>query len=426
MDSIANTRTFIGYLIFWIGQLISLLGSSIIHFVIVWWITEVTGSAILLGVANFMGMAPLIVLTPIFGVFIDKWNRKVIIAVADFCQALITFWIIMLFFLGIEAVIPIILINSLRGVCQAFHFPTVKAIIPIMIPKDKLSRMNAIDYLFNGMVNIAGPVIAATLYAFLPIISILWIDIYTFIIAIIPLLIIKIPHINKNKMEEKEFSFSKDFKLGLDGLKKVPGLVILLVLISIINFLGQPFGTLLPLFVSSNHLGDAGDLAVIMALMQTGMIIGAIIASSKKDWRNRVRVISTCISISVIGYILSALSPTGNFILIGVGGMFRAGMVPLINTNFLTIIQLQVPPEKQGKVMSIVVSLAWAVIPLGSLVSGPIAEAIGIVSLYVTFAILQLVTLLIILLFTNVRKVKYETIYEAENKFKNMELEPNE
>jgi len=426
MDSIASDKTFIGYLIFWIGQLFSILGSSIIHFVIVWWITVITGNAVLLGVANFLGMLPLIVLSPIFGVFIDKWNRKVIIAIADFFQALITFWIIMLFFLGIEAVIPIILINSLRGVCQAFHFPTVKAIIPIMVPKDKLSRMNAIDYLFNGIVHIAGPVIAAILYAFLPIITILWIDIVTFVIAIIPLFIIKIPSIIQDKVEEKQFSFLKDFKLGLDGLKQVPGLVILLILISVINFLGQPFGTLLPLFVSSNHSGEASDLAVVMVLMQIGMIIGAVIASSKKDWKNRVMVISSCISISVIGYVISALSPTGNFILIGIGGMIRAGMVPLINTNFLTIVQLNVPPEKQGKVMSIVVSLAWAVIPLGSLVSGPIAETIGIVPLYLTFAFLEILTVITILLATNVRKVRYETIYAPKINDKNIELEPNE
>ena len=426
MDSIATNKTFSRYLFFWIGQLFSILGSSIIHFVIVWWITIVTGNAVLLGVANFMGMLPLIVLTPIFGVFIDKWNRKLIIVIADLCQAIITFWIIMLFFLGIEAVIPIIFINSLRGVCQAFHFPTIKAIIPIMVPKDKLSRMNAVDYLFNGIVNIAGPVIAAILLTYLPINMILWIDIITFAIALIPLVIIKIPPVIKDKLEEKKYSFFKDFKMGLDGLKQVPGLVILLILISVINFLGQPFGTLLPLFVESNHSGEASDLAVVMVLMQIGMIIGAIVASSKRDWKNRVMVISSCISISVIGYILSAISPPGNFILIGIGGMIRAGMVPLINTNFLTIIQLHVPPEKQGKVMSIVVSLAWAVIPLGSLVSGPIAEVIGIVSLYLTFAILEIVTVLITLLFTNIRNVRYETIYKPNINQKVTEVDINE
>ncbi|NHJ33595.1 MAG: MFS transporter, partial [Asgard group archaeon] len=343
MNSTATSNTFRSYLIFWFGQLFSLLGSSIIHFVIVWWITIITGSAVLLGLANFLGMLPLIILTPIFGVFIDKWNRKVIIAIADFSQAVITLWIIILFYFGIENVMVIIWINSLRGVCQAFHFPTVKAIIPLMIPKDKLSRMNAIDYLFSGVVHIFGPVIAAFLLTFLPITTILWVDIFTFMIAIVPLILIKIPPIEHEKIQEEKSTFIKDFKLGIKGLKQVPGLVTLLVLISVINFLGQPFGTLLPLFIKSNHFGIGLDLALVMALIQIGMIIGALFTSFKKDFENRVMVITGSILISVVGYIISALSPTGFFFVIGIGGMIRAAMVPLINTNFLTIIQLHVP-----------------------------------------------------------------------------------
>jgi hypothetical protein len=100
--------------------------------------------------------------------------------------------------------------------------------------------------------------------------------------------------------------------------------------------------------------------------------------------------------------------------MIGIGGMIRAAMTPLINTNFLTIIQLHVPPEKQGKVMSIVVSLAWFVIPPGSLVSGALSELMGIIPLYLTFASLIVITVVITLLFTNVRSVKYEHVYEIE------------
>ena len=161
--TIATPTTFRSYLIFWTGQLVSLLGSSIIHFVVIWWITEVTGDPNLLGLTNFFGMLPLIVLSPIAGVFIDRWNRKMIILISDFMQALITFWLLLIFFFNVEEVFLVILINSLRGVCQAFHFPTIKAIIPIMIPKDKLSRMNAVDYLFSGLVHIAGPAIGAVL-----------------------------------------------------------------------------------------------------------------------------------------------------------------------------------------------------------------------------------------------------------------------
>jgi DHA3 family macrolide efflux protein-like MFS transporter len=418
MNSIATSNTFKNYLFFWGGQLVSLLGSSIVGFVIVWWIKEITPdpdrAAFLLGFANFLNMLPLIIISPIAGVFIDKWNRKYVILISDSMQALITFWLILFFVFGTENVTIVILINSLRGVCQAFHFPTVKAIIPLMIPKDKLSRMNAIDYGFNGLVQIAGPAVGAVFYGFFPIEIILWADILTFFVALIPLILIRIPKIRQSKDKREEFSFVKDFKQGIKGLRQVPGLVILLILISIVNFLGVPFGTLLPVFVGDIHHGNQYWYALVVALMQIGMIIGAVIATIKKDYKNRVLVITSCILISVAGYFISALSPIGFFVMIGIGGMIRAAMTPLINTNFLTIIQLHVPPEKQGKVMSIVVSLAWLVIPPGSLVAGTLAALIGIVPLYLTFASLIVITVIIILLFTNIRSVKYQHVYDMK------------
>ncbi|MFX0060479.1 MAG: MFS transporter, partial [Candidatus Heimdallarchaeota archaeon] len=274
MNSIATSGTFKSYLFFWGGQLFSLLGSSIVHFVIIWWINVITPdrdlAAFLLGLANFLGMLPLIVLSPIAGVFIDKWNRKHIIMIADSLQAFITFLLILIFFFRIEEVMLVIVINSLRGICQAFHFPTIKAIIPIMIPKDKLSRMNAIDYGVNGLVHIAGPAVGALLYSFFPIATVLWVDVITFFIAILPLILIKIPAIKQSEVKKDHFSFFKDFRQGIRGLKQVPGLIILLLLISVVNFLGVPFGTLLPLFVTDIHNGDPNGVAYafIVALMQ--------------------------------------------------------------------------------------------------------------------------------------------------------------
>jgi DHA3 family macrolide efflux protein-like MFS transporter len=416
MNSRATLNTFKNYLFFWGGQLISILGSSIVGFVIVWWISVIApndrSASFLLGFANFLNMLPLIVLSPIAGVFIDKWNRKYVILIADSMQALITFFLILIFLFGIENVTIVILINSFRGVCQAFHFPAVKAIMPIMIPKKNLSRMNAIDYGFNGLVQIAGPAVGAVLYGFFPISAILWADIITFFFALIPLLLIKIPKIRQKNSEGEKFSFIRDFKQGLRGLKLVPGLVILVILISIVNFLGVPFGTLLPVFVRYINHGNQISYAFVVALMQIGMIIGATFATIKKDFKNRVFVITGAILISVIGYFTTALAPIGFFIMIGIGGMIRAAMTPLINTNFLTIIQLHVPAEKQGKVMSIVVSLAWMVIPPGNLVAGTLAALIGIVPLYLTFASLIVIIVIITLLFTNVKSVKYKHAYD--------------
>ncbi|GAI65914.1 unnamed protein product, partial [marine sediment metagenome] len=270
MESSPTSNTFKSYISFWTGQMFSLLGSSIVQFVVIWWIAIETESPIYLSIAAFLGFLPMVVISPIAGVFIDRWNRKLTIAITDFLQAVITVWLIFLIMLNIADVWTIILINSLRGICQAFHFPAINAIIPIMIPKKHLSRFNGINYFFTGLINVIGPVVAASLLLIWSINEILWIDIITFIIAIFPLLLIKIPLVIEK--DKKRDSFKNDFKLGFNVLQTVPGLLILLILISAVNFLSVPFHTLLPLFVIVNHVGTASDLAIVMALIQIGIV----------------------------------------------------------------------------------------------------------------------------------------------------------
>jgi DHA3 family macrolide efflux protein-like MFS transporter len=413
MESIATSSTFKNYIAFWMGQLTSLLGSSVIQFVIVWWLALETGSPIVLSVAAFLGFLPQVIISPLAGVYIDRWNRKLIIGITDFLQAYITIYLIILFAFNASEVWLVILINSARGICQAFHFPAVNAIIPIMVPKKRLSRINGINYLFTGLINTMGPVIGAILNDIWLISNILWIDVFTFLIAIIPLLLIKIPSVLETKHMKKE-TFREDFKLGTYVLKNVPGLLVLLILISVVNFLSVPFNTLMPLFVKNNHSGSATDLAMVMALIQIGMISGALFSAIRKDWKNRVRVIFLGIIIASSGYIFATLSPPGFFIMIGIGGLFRAAMVPVINTNFLTIIQTHVSAETQGRVMSIVIAIAMAVSPIGIILSGPIAESIGIVPLYLIFASLEFVSVIITWTFTNIRHVNYKEIQILE------------
>ncbi len=282
MESTASEHTFKSYLFFWGGQLFSLLGSSIIQFVIVWWIAETTKSPIYVSIAFFLGSLPLVIIPPIIGVFIDRWNRKVIIAIADSLQAFITFLIILMFLNNVANIWLVMTMNFFRGICQAIHFPTVNAIIPIMIPKKHLSRMNAINYLFTGIIRVIGPVVAATLLAFFIIEQILWADIITFIIAIVPLLLITIPSITVSSKKTEKGSYLKDFKSGIHSLKSIKSFLILIVFISIINLLNMPFTTLMSLFVLIDHSGNAVNFALVSAFLQAGIVIGAIVASTKK------------------------------------------------------------------------------------------------------------------------------------------------
>jgi DHA3 family macrolide efflux protein-like MFS transporter len=409
MQSTPTKRSlFSHYLFFWGGQLFSILGSSIIRFVIVWWIAEETLNPITVSIAFFLGSIPMVIIPPIVGVFIDRWNRKIVIAIVDSLQAFITFIMIIFFITGIADVWLIISLNIFRGICQAIHFPTVNAIIPVMVPKKHLSRMNAINYLFTGVIQTIGPVIGATLLAFFEIEQILWIDVFTFFIAIIPLLLIRIPSVlSKSKQIEKE-SFFKEFKEGLHILKSVKSFLILIIFISFINLLNMPFVAQMSLFVLIDHSGGELDFALISALLQIGIVIGAIIASTKKHWKHKELIILYSVFIGVGGYTITTLAPRGFFLLMGIGSLIHASMIPIANTMFLTILQTKIPPESQGRVFSIVISIAAAITPLGMIISGPLAVFFGIRLLFIIVLYLQFVSVVITWYFTDIKNIIHE------------------
>lgn len=398
-------QTFRNYLVFWGGQLFSLLGSSIIQFVIVWWIAEGTRSLIYVSIAFFLSSLPMVIIPPIVGVFIDRWNRKLTIALTDSLQASITFVLILFFLFGTPNVWFVILMNFLRGICQAIHFPTINAIIPLMIPKKNLTRMNAINYLFTGTIRVIGPIIAGTLLLFLDIEHILWADVITFFIAIIPLIFIRIPSINNKSDQKVRNSYFKDFRSGIRFMKSTRSLLLLIVFISVINLLNMPFTTLMSLFIILNHSGGEQNFAMVSAFLQTGVVIGAIIALSKKTWKHKELIILYSTVIGIAGYSLTTFAPKGNFLMIGLGALIHASMIPIANTMFLTMLQTRVPPEAQGRVFSFIASIAAAVTPLGMLISGPLAEVLGIILLFIISLYLQFVSLLVTWYFTSLKSI---------------------
>ena len=119
-----------------------------------------TESALYLSIASVVGFAPMVILTPFTGVLVDRWSRKALIGIVDFLQALVTVVLIFFFWLDIVSIWQVLALLGLRGVFQAFHAPAVSAIVPLMVPRDKLSRMNGLNYLLSGAVTLVGPVLA--------------------------------------------------------------------------------------------------------------------------------------------------------------------------------------------------------------------------------------------------------------------------
>jgi len=417
MEQLANPKTFRNYLIFWSGQLFSLFGSMVVFFVITWWITVETGSAIILALASFLYVLPMTIFMPIAGVLADKYNRKIIIVVADSLQALATFILIILFQFNNANIWVVLIFISLRSVFQAFHLPTVNAIIPAMVPKDKLSRINGINFLFTGFVQILAPLIAAAFMVFLTINQMLWMDIFTFYLALIPLVFITIPSFNHSSQEHvviKKSSFFNEFRLGFKTLKIIPGLITMIILSMFLNFLVIPVDTLMPLFINETHGGGAGHLALTFIFFQGGMIGGALITSIKKNWRNKIKTIFICIMIALIGYMIFALSPKGSYVIISIGGVVMGINLPIINALYQTFIQTTVPADKIGRVTSIDHTLSMSISPLGTIISGPIAEMITIPILFFSCGFIGLLYTIAIWTFTGIRKIDIESKSEIE------------
>jgi len=427
MEELANTSTFKSYLFFWSGQLVSLMGSLIVQFAITWWITVITGSVFYLAIGTFLYFIPMIFLAPIAGVLIDRWNRKALIAVVDSFQSLVTVWIIVLFSLGIADPLGLILINSLRGVCQAFHMPAVSAIIPTMVPKNKLSRINGVGYLFTSLIQLVGPVIGALLMAFFSnqLAPILWVDVITFGIAMIPLLLIKIPsvrNLSERNEKTKTKSFKRDFKEGIITIKLIPGMIILLILDIFISLLISPIEVLLPFYISMTHLGTGFDLALVWAFFNGGMIIGGVITTLKKNWKHKIPIyfMGMMIVMGLISFL--GFAPTGFFLLLWVGMVIVGLILPILNTIYMTIVQTTVPPDKMGRVSSVLQSFSVATFPIGTIIAGPLAEVIGIRSVFLFSGLFGLIIVFLIWRSTKIRHVNYENFEVITEKINNIKI----
>ena len=407
MEIQPNESTFRNYLFFWSGQLASLMGSSIAQFVIIWWVTLQTENAIYLSIASFVGFVPQILLSPFAGVLADRWSRRRLIGVVDFLQALATVALIFLFWLNIVSIWNIFILLAIRGAFQAFHTPAVSAIIPTMVPKDKLSRMNGLNTLSTGAINLMGPLIAALLLAISEIHQILWVDAVTFLVALIPLLLIVIPSVRRVKDEvQARPSFSEELATGLGFIKNARGLVPLLVTATMLNFLLTPVSTLLPYYVRVDHLGGAEDFAFIAAFFGAGSLGGGILMAITKGFKRKMVIGTACVYVIFLGVSIVALTPTGMFWIMAIGAFIGTFAAPVFNVSLLTILQTVVPMQMQGRVNSVLNTLATAAMPIGMLIAGPLAEYIGTSNLFLACVILGVTILTISWLFTDVKHVE--------------------
>ena len=177
----------------WTGQALSLLGSRLAQFALVWWVTETTGSATTLATATLAALLPEVLLGPFAGALVDRWNRRRVLIIADGCIALLSVGVVYLFWSGNIRIWHIYLIMIARSLGGVFHWPAMQSSTSLMVPKEQLARVAGMNQTLFGALNIVAPPLGALLLTLLPLHGVMAIDVVTALLAILPLAFIAIP-----------------------------------------------------------------------------------------------------------------------------------------------------------------------------------------------------------------------------------------
>ncbi len=368
------------YLPMGIGQIVSLVGSALVQFALVWYVTKQTGSAAVLATATTAALLPNILLGPFVGALVDRWNRKLVMIIADLVVALATVVLAMLFATGAIQIWHIVAILLTRSAAGVFQGPARIAATTLMVPKEHLSRLGGINQAVDGMITVFSPALGALLLELLPMQGVLAVDIITAAIAIALLIFfVRVPQPKNSPKADKVTprSLMADVREGIRYIVTWPGLFLMIVMASLLNMFLAPGANLLPLHVTTFFGKGAQELAWLQAAMGIGGIVGGLLLGIWGGFRRRVWTVLMGILGIGAGMLIFGLIPANRYIISLIFMGMVGFMASISNGSFGPLLQTKVPPEVQGRVFMLLSSLTMAMMPIGLFLSAPIADHFG-------------------------------------------------
>ena len=398
---------------FWFAQALSMIGSNLAQFAITWWMTKATGSATVLATATLFAILPGVVLGPLAGVFVDRWNRRAIMLVADGVGALSAALLVLLFWTGTIQVWHIYAITFVRSLAGTFHFTAVQSSTSLMVPKEQLARIAGLNQTLQGINMVVAPPLGALLLDLLALPGMMAIDVVTALLAIALVFTITIPQPQAAIAATKQLSILADLSTGLRYIWHWPGLFLGMCLSSFLNFLLNPAFSLLPILVTNHFQGDALQFATLNTTLGLGFVVGGVLLSVWGGFKRRIYTAVTGIVGMSIGTLLIAIAPADGY-WVAVAGMAIFGILnPIANGPFMAIMQAVVAPEMQGRFFTVMNTMSAAMSPLGLLLAGPVADAFGVQIWFLIGAIGLLVIGGLFLLIPSLRKLEDHRVEEG-------------
>ncbi|PJK16554.1 cation:proton antiporter [Chryseomicrobium excrementi] len=376
------------------GQFFSLLSSAAVQFSIIWWLTDATGSPLVLALAGVAGFLPQALIGPIAGTIIDRYSRKMMMILADMTVAFGSFILFITMYFQEPSLVLIISVLILRSIATAFHVPSLQASIPLLVPEEHYTKVAGWGQMVSSITNIVGPAIGVSLLAIATIEWVLLLDILGAVIATSILLFIHIPKVTEDK-SAAPLSFVTEMKEGYQAVTQHRLLIKLVIVMTIVAVLYIPLGTYFPLMVRNHFERGVIEAGIVEITFAIGLILGGVLVGFVGDRYSKGKTMAAGMALLGGALLISGLLvPSAFFIFIGLS-FFMGLSGPLFSAPFYAFIQTEIEPRLLGRAFSFITSLSLLATPLGFGVAGIIAEVTDIAVLFAVTGCLIVVNAII-------------------------------
>lgn len=373
----------------WAGQAVSMITSYAAGYAVVWYVTESTGSALVLAVMNICVMLPIGLLSPFGGIVADKHNRKMIMIVADGTIGLISLIAGFIILAGDVSLVLLTLVCVARAIGQAFHSPAMMATMPMLVPDKHLLRINTLDQLLASIAGIGAPAFGIFLYTTMGFSSVMFLDFIGALFAIAGLALAKVPTvIDETATQQHVIANLRD---GFRAVAASRGLLLLIVMVTIGMMIFGPLSAVFPLMTYEHFSGDGYMASLVEAAFGIGMLVGSGILMAWGGGKRLAGLIA--VAAVIVGAATAAcglLPPTG-FVAFVVLVAVMAMACAWFNGPTMTLTQRNVPDEKMGRAMGLLNAAMGFATPIGIAIGGVAAELMGVAPFFVVDGIACLV-----------------------------------
>ncbi|MET0589929.1 MAG: MFS transporter [Naasia sp.] len=377
--------------LFLTGQTVSLFGSMIVQYAVMWYVTLETGSGLALALYALAAFGPQGIVSIFGGTLADRVNRRLLVMASDGVIAVTTLALALIMLSGVTDLWIILLAVGVRSVGAGFQTPAVSAMIPQIAPADQLLRVNGLFGTIQSAMTLLAPAVAGTVFALWGIVPTFFIDVVTAVIGIGLLAFVKVPSLER--MGSGATSYKADLVEGMRYILSNGVVRWLLLVFAIIFLLTVAPSFLTPLMVARTFGGEPWMLAALEIAFGVGMLIGGALVATVLAKRSRLGLI--LVSTFGFGALTIGLGLSPN-LPVFYGFMFGIGLlVPAFSAPFMTLIQETVRPEMHGRVFSYVGIVMALTTPVGMLAFGPLADVISVQGLLVAGGILTVIVMLI-------------------------------